>query len=135
MQGLKTCRLCSAELAEGKFYRSPNGKLRSECAKCHTKQARLRRSTSKRAKELHNLRGQRWKKANRVAQEDTPAIVARRVLNHHLRDAGVARPMECSKCENIGGIQAHHEDYTRPLDVDWLCTTCHTERHWPLEPK
>lgn len=37
---------------------------------------------------------------------------------------------------------AHHDDYSRPLDVIWLCPTHHGERHriknrtgaWPIKP-
>ena len=41
----------------------------------------------------------------------------------------------CGKSEETakaGGqtIQAHHTDYSRPLDVVWLCATCHIVDHW-----
>lgn len=40
------------------------------------------------------------------------------------------RPKTCSVC---GGehpkIQAHHEDYEKPLDVQWLCEPCHVWYH------
>jgi hypothetical protein len=34
-------------------------------------------------------------------------------------------------CEVCGGqsAQAHHDDYSKPLDVRWLCTTHHAEWH------
>lgn len=38
-------------------------------------------------------------------------------------------------CSGCGAVetQAHHEDYTRPLVVRWLCAVCHTAEH--LESK
>lgn len=26
-------------------------------------------------------------------------------------------------------LNAHHADYSRPLDVEWLCIGCHSRRH------
>lgn len=34
----------------------------------------------------------------------------------------------CIKCGH-DVAEAHHEDYSRPLDVVWLCRTHHLERH------
>ena len=40
--------------------------------------------------------------------------------------------MEKLPCVDCGTAkaQAHHEDYTRPLDVTWLCAACHGRRHY-----
>lgn len=40
----------------------------------------------------------------------------------------LVRPTECSACHVTGYIEAAHADYTRPLDVVWLCRRCH--RAW-----
>ncbi len=57
-------------------------------------------------------------------------VLARRRLHAAVRAGDVAKPDACSGCGGSErGIQAHHEDYSRPLDVVWLCTTCHAQRH------
>ena len=43
--------------------------------------------------------------------------------------AGTLKPRPCERCGFAFGIQAHHEDYSKPLDVVWLCTFCHGARH------
>lgn len=34
-------------------------------------------------------------------------------------------PDVCSKCQSKGPVDGHHEDYSQPLEVVWLCRTCH----------
>lgn len=34
----------------------------------------------------------------------------------------------CQEC-STPNAQMHHEDYTRPLDVTWLCSSCHGKAH------
>jgi len=35
------------------------------------------------------------------------------------------RPNECSKCHRTCKPEAHHEDYSKSLEVIWLCRPCH----------
>ena len=41
----------------------------------------------------------------------------------------LSRPATCDICRKKAKIQAHHQDYTKPLDVDWLCIGCHSKVH------
>lgn len=41
----------------------------------------------------------------------------------------IARPDRCSICNRECKPDGHHEDYTRPLDVIWLCQRCHAQLH------
>jgi len=34
----------------------------------------------------------------------------------------------CERCGNTE-THAHHEDYEKPLEVNWLCKVCHGQRH------
>ena len=34
-------------------------------------------------------------------------------------------PAVCERCDRPGRTNAHHHDYDRPLDVEWLCNPCH----------
>lgn len=37
----------------------------------------------------------------------------------------ITRPEACTRCGEAGAIEAHHADYARWLDVEWLCKRCH----------
>lgn len=39
------------------------------------------------------------------------------------------KPDKCSNCDAGGMIHGHHADYTKPLEVIWLCPTCHKQEH------
>lgn len=38
----------------------------------------------------------------------------------------------CADCGSCVDVQGHHPDYSKPLDVVWLCRTCHNRRHGKL---
>ncbi len=54
-------------------------------------------------------------------------IKARSDLNHAIIDKKLKR-LPCEVCGN-GKSEAHHEDYTKPLSVKWLCDVCHHHIH------
>ncbi len=56
---------------------------------------------------------------------------AQAFINNGLRSGKVKRPKHCEKCDRVK-IHAHHDDYSKPLDVKWLCPIHHAERHKDL---
>ncbi len=54
---------------------------------------------------------------------------ARGVLNKALKSGKILKPLNCSTCEKLGRIEGHHDDYEKPLEVIWLCTSCHGKLH------
>lgn len=53
---------------------------------------------------------------------------ARRILQQAVRDGTVVRG-NCRDCSSVEMIQGHHEDYTKPLEVIWLCPLHHKAIH------
>jgi hypothetical protein len=42
-------------------------------------------------------------------------------------------PQNCEVCGTDEKVEAHHEDYSKPLDVVWLCFKHHRERHMQMK--
>ncbi len=53
----------------------------------------------------------------------------RKAFAQAIRRGRIIRPKHCSKCGTEGVIHGHHEDYSKPFDVQWLCTRCHGIAH------
>ena len=55
---------------------------------------------------------------------------AKIILNNAIRDGKIKKGLcQICSCKNVHG---HHYDYTKPLDVIWLCDIHHKKVHWWL---
>jgi hypothetical protein len=51
---------------------------------------------------------------------------AQQVIYRAVRDGKIIKPGLCQMCgAEYVTIEGHHFDYSRPLDVVWLCHDCH----------
>lgn len=65
-----------------------------------------------------------WVKNNRSNGKRTVNIMVSNAIR-----AGELTPEKCWWCGSGEHIHAHHEDYTKPLEITWLCRDCHGRRH------
>ncbi len=50
-------------------------------------------------------------------------------VDNAIRAGKIIRDKKCSLCFSKKRIQAHHENYKKPLDIKWLCQVCHKKQH------
>lgn len=52
------------------------------------------------------------------------------LVNQAVKTGRLIPAERCEHCgEAYGRMQAHHDDYSKPLDVRWLCVICHKRTH------
>ena len=54
-----------------------------------------------------------------------------RALTRGFIKAGLLVKEPCEACQSEENVEAHHKDYTKPMDITWLCRLCHNELHHP----
>ena len=63
--------------------------------------------------------------------EDLRRQRAHNMVSRSIKKGELTR-MPCIRCGALKAV-AHHDDYDKPLDVMWLCTPCHKQRHKELK--
>jgi len=57
---------------------------------------------------------------------------AREVVRKAVQGKQLIKPQLCERCwvrYRPAELQAHHRDYSKPLQIIWLCQACHLEAH------
>jgi hypothetical protein len=80
-------------------------------------------------KKRSKLKYHRRRASGYVMQRDPFKEPARRVLRNAIATGKISKPSICPLCGRKAILQGHHRDYTKPLDVEWLCSVCHGKEH------
>lgn len=157
MRGMtRICKLCGVTDASAEFYKGVN----CRCKECHKREVRenrmekieqytayekmrYKRDEHRREANKRRAKTPEYKAAHAEAVRRRNALhpdkrAANVILGNAVRDGRVIKPKECSRCGIIPPrrqLHGHHEDYSRPLDVEWICSGCHGLEHYGEAPE
>lgn len=133
---MKLCRDCNSTLQNEFFHKreaSIDG-LSAKCKKCQSKydKSRLNKPSRVAARNAYALTGEGIASANK-----SKSLWAKRnPLKHQaITDAGNAirngkiKKEPCEICGAWSSLHAHHDDYSKPLSIRWLCSKHHRSWH------
>ena len=143
-----TCKVCGVTSDAAEFYKGVNTRCK-ECHKQKVRENRREKADYYRTYDAHRYRTDPKVKSRHRRYQATEAgkasIRASRekwllenagkraahvILNNAVRDGRVLKPDTCQTCGAPGcTIHGHHQDYTKPLDVKWVCSLCHVAIH------
>jgi len=156
---MKKCSRCGEVKAFDLFYkdRSKQGGFSGTCKECVKKyRQKVRIKIAEYGSEYYQNNKERmlayqrkWREANpqkraaypkrykvqlsesnkKYYQENREKVNTHNAVGHAIKQGKLVRPDECSICAKKGKIEGHHHDYSKPLDVVWLCTSCHRTIH------
>lgn len=144
---MKQCSCCREHKTLDQFYsdkRTPDGR-KSQCKSCHTStNIRTRNLDKKRSANAAYMARARAADPEKFQSREREAsclrpvdakVHARAELNNAVKRGSVTKPSTCSSCGQAVRVTGHHEDYAKPLDVRWLCYSCHGKEHRHTEFK
>ena len=133
---MKTCTACSQPKALEEFYHQ-KGNLDGRAGKCkvcvkaymsrrywENREEMIARDRERNKRRKPYLSGRTKLRRDRHPLQAT----ANNAVSNALRDGRLSR-QPCEKCGTTERVEGHHEDYSKPLAVNWLCRKHHLEHH------
>lgn len=132
------CKTCGEVRPLLMYHRKPsnsNGHMK-ECKFCANAATRARNRAGygpdqKRSKRLQTIKrresGKTSEHSKRMYQKYPEKSKARAILNHTLKKGEVVK-LPCYVC-GVTKVEAHHQDYNKPLEVIWVCRLHHNKIH------
>lgn len=138
---MKCCSVCGLSKAAQDFQKrsASHDGLTAACKACLKERDKARESPERAAKRAEYIRTEAGKAAKKRATDaynDRYPMrrAAHVIVGNAVRDRKLVKPHAYESCGLTEALEAHHDDYTKPLDVRWLCDPCHKEWHRNNEP-
>lgn len=132
----KECFKCHIEKPLSDFYKHSqmaDGHL-NKCKECTKTDVRQHRKENESVREYDRNRPnkkerQSLPKLQKYRAENPEKYKAHLAVSNALKTGRLVKSSSCEDCGKSGMIHGHHDDYTKPLEVRWLCVRCHSLFH------
>ena len=123
------CRECSSEYHRIWWKNNPDkiAKYRIKQRKRIEEDRPKERERNKRDYQKHKQK--RLKKCKEYRNLNKQIKQAHGMIKYQIKIGKIKRPEKCSICNKSENIHAHHADYSKPLEIIWLCASCHNFLH------
>lgn len=124
----KICIRCKISKPISEFYKSALNKdgYVNSCKPCHL-------NNNKKYKKKKLLQYEEVPQSKKFwLEENKLKNKAHRAVYYAIKKGTLIR-QPCERCGTTIDVVGHHEDYSKPLEVMWLCPQHHRERHFELD--
>ena len=131
------CKECTLDKPPKLFNREPRNLSgrRGTCRACsYEEHQEWRRNNVARNREISRRAYyvQRAKGRPGTGARGAPHVEHCRVngqLRHAVASGRIEKPKVCEVCGVETLLHGHHDDYSKPFDVQWVCPRCHGAKH------
>lgn len=135
MKKNKRCPVCNAVKTRAEFYPCPSRSdgLRSTCKECEKANRKKLRSYYREYKRNRYRQDpefrQRVLATNQKYRDKYPERMVTQDKFYYAIESGLIKKQPCFICGTMKNVQAHHNDYSNPYDVVWVCPKHHRRIH------
>ena len=126
----RICTKCKESKKSIEFY-----PYKDRCKKCILADSSRKNSKTYTGKYFKTKKGKNAvnEASKRAYQNHKEKWIARAKARYAITKGIIIKPKKCEVCELVKPLQGHHEDYSKPLEVIFLCYSCHAEADKLLE--
>jgi len=129
----KNCTSCGINKSREDFHKSGES-IKSQCKECCCLKKRIKyrdnaehyRAIQRKYDSLHKKppgHGKEWVANNKEK------VNAKHMVFRSVKKGEIVKSLICAGCGESKRLDGHHQDYSKPLDVVWLCRPCHMFTH------
>lgn len=140
------CNICQLDKPETEFYprkAERQGEYLSACKVCRSQKKKTEKysdieTSREKGKEImrkfrHNNPEKCKETHKKWRQKNKEKYNVKDFVRRAIKSGKLHKPKLCEFCFQPKPLQGHHEDYSKPLDVKWLCAGCHKSWHrWKI---
>ncbi len=138
---MKYCGKCKVKKPDHDFHKDRRTKsgLMSRCKDCVAEQHQTfagkesQKKSNKRYGQTLKGKVTKCRGGQRYQLNHPEQGKARTAVSDAIKVEKLRRPSTCEECGLPTETQGHHPDYSKPLEVIWLCLKCHRNLHKQLK--